>query len=87
MTFFGWHGGFTKTALGSSSQALAPLGARVSVAPRPLTETEIRGGGRGREQCRETMKSQSKGLLQPIRRCKGMYSIKESDGELKQVID
>lgn len=63
MTFVGWHcgregrGGSHKDHVGSSSQALAPLGARVIVALCPFTETEIRGGRRGRERCREMMRS------------------------------
>ncbi len=68
--------------VGSSSRALAPLGARVSVAPRPLTETEIRGGGRGRGRWWE-----ARGRVGYICCCKGMYSIELSDIELKQGID
>lgn len=43
MTFLAGTGGsHHQDHVGSSRQTLAPLGARVNVAPRPLTETEIR---------------------------------------------
>lgn len=49
LTFFFWlaPGSHHQDHVGSSSQALALLGARASVAPHPLTEMEIRAGWRG----------------------------------------
>lgn len=75
MTFLAGTGGSHQDHVGSSSRALAPLGARVSVAPRPLAETEIRGGGRGREKSDDEKPGEGSVIYVAVRECTASSSL------------